>query len=214
MNNTKTDARPVSGDNDAIVLSPLFQERLTSDELARLEKCESVIKTGLATFFEVGQALLTIRLCGLYREGYPTFDAYCHARWGIGRSYACRLIGAAERVKLLSPQTAIQRPTTEFQIRPFLKLAPEVFPKAWETAVTRSKNGKVSSAVIRAVIAEAVPAQTRPTTLKRRKRTKLPKHCSIGEVLVLLQETRKAIEKGEHQRALAAIEKIDCLLLS
>jgi hypothetical protein len=187
------------------VLSPLEQNQF--------ERCERILSKGLSTFFEVGAALLTIRESGLYRCQYHSFEAYCHERWGMGRSYAWRLIGAAERLKLLPNRGEIPRPTNEFQIRPFLRLEPEAFPKAWEEAVARAKNGVVTSALLRRVIAQIIP-QRRGTTkpVKTAKRIRLPKYWSPGQMLVLLDETRQRVKKGEVEKALESLDNIEVAL--
>ena len=58
-------------------------EELTLLETGMLTDCEEVIEQGMETFFEVGDALLKIRDCRLYRESHATFDEYCRDRWGI-----------------------------------------------------------------------------------------------------------------------------------
>ncbi len=63
-----------------------------------LHACEQVIERGLATFVDVGQALMRIRDSRLYRDGYPSFEAYCRDRWGMDKVSAIRHITAAEVV--------------------------------------------------------------------------------------------------------------------
>ena len=65
---------------------------LSELEEVELGQCEHIIEIGLAEFFTVGRALLTIRDRRLYQRDYPTFEEYCHRRWGFGRSYASRVI--------------------------------------------------------------------------------------------------------------------------
>src|ERR1035441_10571041 len=85
--------------NDMELVLPLSQKDQT-----QLEQCEEIIGRGLSTFFEVGSALLRIRERRLYQGAHRTFEIYCRERWGIGRSYAWRLIGAAERLNLLESE--------------------------------------------------------------------------------------------------------------
>src|SRR6266850_2810734 len=118
---------------EAVTLLPLTQE-----ERDQFGECEEILRAGLHTFFDVGSALLTIRHGRLYRATHATFENYCRDRWGIGRSYAWRVIAAAERLKLLPVNEDIPRPSNEFQIRPFLKLQAEQFPKAWQQAIRRA----------------------------------------------------------------------------
>lgn len=66
---------------------------LSEKDQNQLERCEDIIGRGLGRFFEVGSALLKIREKRLYRGTHPNFEVYCRERWGIGRSYAWRLMG-------------------------------------------------------------------------------------------------------------------------
>ena len=71
-------------------------ELLLIEEQKELAHCEAVIERGLETFFEVGQAMATIREKRLYRADYKTFEEYCRDRWGIQLNYANQLITAAK----------------------------------------------------------------------------------------------------------------------
>jgi len=62
---------------------------------------------GLATFVEVGQALMKIRDARLYRETHETFESYCRERWGWSRRHANRTIQAAEVAGVLGPMGPI-----------------------------------------------------------------------------------------------------------
>ncbi len=183
---------------------------LPEGERAELERCEETIRKGLRTFFAVGSALVTIRDHRLYRASHPTFEAYCQQRWGIGRNYAWRVIGAAERVNLLPAGEDVAKPTSEFQVRPFLKLDAKVFPKAWEETVKRAGGGKVTLTIVKSVVREfyrkSVP-RANPKPL-RRSVAKVP----IGQIIVLLHDAKKRIEKREVEEAVALLERIEALL--
>jgi hypothetical protein len=191
------------------------QESLNVDERRQLEKCEEIIRKGLGTFFEVGQALLTIRETRLYRENFPTFEVYCQQRWAIGRNYAWHLMGAAERIKLLPPDAKTPRPLNEFQVRPFLKLEPELFPKAWEQVISKAKDGKITPALLRGVVTQMTHQRQLAQSNRRkpRKATRLPKGCSVGGILVLLDEAKKAMEKGDTAKAIQTIERLESEVL-
>lgn len=75
---------------------------LSGSEKSRLAGLEKTISKGWETFLAVGRALSTIREERLYREDYPTFEAYCLDKWQMGRSHASRLIGAVEIIEELS----------------------------------------------------------------------------------------------------------------
>jgi len=186
---------------------------LSSEEKERLQECETVLHRGLSTFFEVGSALLTIREGRLYRVGHPTFEAYCHERWGIGRSYAWRVMGAAERLKLLPSAGKVARPTNEFQMRPFLKLQPEAFPKAWEQVIARAKNGRITSGLIRDLVEELEPQEKGEVKTESRTKTfRFSKRCKPGQIVALLHETKRRIEKGETRESIATLQTIENLL--
>lgn len=74
---------------------------LDKTEAALLLSYEAVIERGLETFLEVGTALKAIADGRLYRSEHKTFDAYLDARWNMTRSWASRLIQAAEVVEAL-----------------------------------------------------------------------------------------------------------------
>lgn len=93
---------------------------LSKREHRRLADLEAVVERGLATFIEVGTALLEIRDSRLYRETHETFEAYCQEHWGKGRRWAYQLIDAAE-VCALAHSAGLPVPANEAQAR---ELAP------------------------------------------------------------------------------------------
>ena len=119
-----------------------------------LVACEAVIERGLATFVEVGAALLRIRDGRLYRETHATFEDYCRERWGMSRIHAHRLIEASEVAGLLP----IGNIANEAQARALapLKDDPEAARVAVEMAYAttgRATAAAISDAV-RQVVAE------------------------------------------------------------
>jgi len=94
-------------------------------------------------------------------------------------------------------------------------LEPEAFPKAWELVISSAKNGKITPALLRGVVAKMTP--NRPALKadgrKRKKANRLPKGCSAGGILVLLSEAKKAIERGNTDKVLEIIARIEKELL-
>lgn len=111
-----------------------------------LAECERVIERGLKSFVEVGQALITIRDGRLYRNHYPTFEAYCEHRWGISRPRAYELVHAAEKVQALSAIADTPLPANEGQARELSGLEPE---EAAAVMTEAAVSGKVTAASIR-----------------------------------------------------------------
>jgi len=61
----------------------------------RLTQLETIIKRGLKSYMEVGEALDEIRTSQLYkRAGFRTFQKYCIEKWGFTASNAYDLIRA------------------------------------------------------------------------------------------------------------------------
>ena len=174
---------------------------LTAEEKQRLSKLEKVIDAKLGDFFEVGSALMEIKINGLFRETHRNFNVYCQERWGFGRSYANKLIGSAERIQLL-PQD-LPKPANEFQIRPFLKLEPDEFPKKWQTILDAAGAGKVTSRIVE----EALHLPKR-----RRKRRNLKASDQKEKVNELLDSLRAALNERNVEDAMRELAKLEKLL--
>ncbi len=68
---------------------------LNEPESRELHYCEGIIQTGLKTFYEVGNALATIRDNRLYRAEHSTFEHYCQAKWDMTKKRANQLISTS-----------------------------------------------------------------------------------------------------------------------
>lgn len=58
----------------------------------------------------------------LYRQEFPTFEAYCRERWGLSRTYAHYLVDAAAVVDILAVHNCEHSPATESQARELARL--------------------------------------------------------------------------------------------
>lgn len=100
-----------------------------SDSLSELE---AIIERGRQTFVEVALAIARIRDARLYRESHESFEDYCRERWGWGRNYANKLIGAGEAALNVGQGTMV--PTSERQVRPLVGEPPDVQRELWNEA--------------------------------------------------------------------------------
>jgi hypothetical protein len=91
---------------------------LSKQETSDLRACEQIINNGMMTFRKVGQALCKIRDDRLYKSSHKSFEAYCNERWNFGRSYAARLIQAADVPEQLPDGTKLN---TEGAVRKYLQ---------------------------------------------------------------------------------------------
>lgn len=130
-------------------------EILNIDESHELERCEVVIKQGLQTFIEVGQALMTIREKRLYRIGFKTFEDYCVERWSMDKRHANRLIQASETISNLGPMGPVL-PQSERQTRPLTSLEPEIQKEVW-TEVVKTHGYNITAAKVQTVVNDWKP---------------------------------------------------------
>lgn len=114
-----------------------MDKSLTTTETRQLTDLETVIESGLRTFAEVGNALLSIRDGRLYRSSHGTFEDYCRERWGFKKAHAYRLMESAQVVARLSPMGDV--PQSERQARPLARLEPEEQHEAWKEANDRAE---------------------------------------------------------------------------
>jgi hypothetical protein len=120
-----------------------------SPELTTLDSCEAVIERGLATFVEVGTALLAIRDGKLYRKTHKTFEAYCRERWGFTDRRGRQLMDAAQ-VGTLVPNIPSERVARE--LAP-LKNEPEQM-RAVMTEAAALYEDKPTAAQVKEVVRE------------------------------------------------------------
>ena len=133
----------------------ILMQILNIDESHELERCEVVIKQGLQTFIEVGQALMTIREKRLYRIGFKTFEDYCVEKWSMDKRHANRLIQASETISNLGPIGPVI-PQTESQVRPLTRLEPEIQKEVW-TEVVKTHGDNITAAKVQTVVNDWKP---------------------------------------------------------
>jgi hypothetical protein len=140
---------------------------LTPVEREQLADYEATIQRGLNTFYEVAAAFVHIKQRKLYRAEYRTFEEYCKAKWNIDRSYADRMIEAAEVRENLVPIGTVL-PEKESHARALVGLEPDQQRQVWQKAVDTAPNGKVTAQHIKDVrqaeipIPEPAPADPAP----------------------------------------------------
>lgn len=144
-----------------------METALTQTEAQKLAQYETVIERGIATFVEVGIALLAVREERLWRS-YGTFENYCNQRWGWTARRARQLTDSASVIQNIQlgtivPNAKLQLPATESQARPLTALRdqPELQREVWREAVETAPGGKVTAAYVQAV----VESHTKPTSM-------------------------------------------------
>lgn len=134
------------------VLEPATAGFLVDRE--RFTELEGIIERGLATFVEVGSALLEIRDGRLYRETHGTFEDYCAERWNLKRQRAYELIEAASVALVVSEisDTAPAREAHAAALAPVLREhGPDIARQVWAEVVERAEaeDVKVTAELVR-----------------------------------------------------------------
>lgn len=128
-----------------------MNETLTSIEKDNLVELENTIQRNLATFCEVGFALMQIKENKLYRENFATFEEYCRDKWGITKTHANRLIISARITDNLAPIGVI--PLSESVIRPLARIKdPDRQREAYQKALEMAPEGKVTAKHVEEVV--------------------------------------------------------------
>jgi len=122
---------------------------LNIEESHELERCEVVIKQGLNTFIEVGEALFLIRDKRLYRREFKTFEDYCQKKWSLGKRYVSQLIQASKVITNLGAMAPVL-PESERQVRPLTGLEKDVQIAVWNDVVHESiiDNKKITAKMV------------------------------------------------------------------
>ena len=135
---------------------------LTPDELSSLSAYEGVIRQGLESFVEVGEALMRIRDGRLYRDKFGTFEDYCRTKWSLSKTHVNRLVQASEVVGDVTPIGV--KPATESQARPLASVPKEERAEVWQRVVeTAPVDAKTSKPKITAKHVEKVVEQAKKT---------------------------------------------------
>lgn len=139
-------------------------QTLSPGERRHLVALEKRIERGMQTFKEVGAALMEVRDSRLYREEWPSFEAYCQARWGIERQRAYQLIGAVEVVAALPDDTKslVRNEATARELVTVMRDDPEALTTVWArvTEQAAADGRPVTAETVRRVKAEVLPPRT------------------------------------------------------
>jgi len=162
---------------------------LNIEERNELERCEVVIKQGLKTFVEVGQALMLIREKKLYRVEYGTFKDYCEEKWGFKERRVYELMNSSKVVSNLENCAMAQvLPQNERQARPLTKLEPELQAEAWQKTVEQHGEN-ITQKKVEEVVKEFVPINNE---LKQAKKEPMFAEMTEQEILARAKEIEKS----------------------
>lgn len=110
---------------------------LTTQQRRDHDADEKVIAAGLATFVEVGRALVRIRDRRSYLLTHSTFGGYVRDRWRFNAPYAYNLMAGAEVIDVLERADVDVRPANArvaYELRELVD-RPDELVKVWQRAV-------------------------------------------------------------------------------
>jgi len=168
---------------------------LNIEERNELERCEVVIKQGLKTFVEVGQALMLIRDKRLYRAEFGTFEAYCQDKWQLSKTHVNRLVQSSKVVQNIEMTPIGVKPQTETQARPLTKLEPELQAEAWQKTVEQHGEN-ITQKKVEEVVKEFVPINNE---LKQAKKEPMFAEMTEQEILARAKEIREKQKEEKSQ---------------
>jgi hypothetical protein len=183
---------------------------LTSAEVAHLNKLEAIVRRGLDTDLELGNALAEISDASLYRATHQTFEAYLHDRWEIRRSPDDQLRQAADRADQPSSGRKVPAPRTEPEshaVAPVRARGRDWLSNVWEHARRAFGGEAVPAAHIRDTVHSR--EQTAELELEPRPTLGPPVDVEAGELLarlgwLLTHASGKIADVTHHLEARAA----------
>lgn len=196
------------------VLAQIQDAALTPRSLVENEE---IVDRGLATFVEVGLALMQIRDERQYREaGYDRFEDYCNERWQFGRHRANRLIEAAEVTSLVVPVGTTDGPVPQSErvareLAPVARESPEQAREVWAETVAEHGDKPTARQVAETrerVLGEQIPGQTDLVS------ETTPAHDDTEEVdAVVVDEQPTSEPEAPYDRVTRAIDRAASALL-
>lgn len=170
---------------------------LTASEKQELKECELIVKRGLNTFQDVGDALHRIRDGKLYRATHKTFEAYVIQTFNFSRGRASHLIAAAKTAENLSTTVDISK-VNERSLRPLAGLTPATqriaFAQAAEDAGGSPDSADVEAAMDRMIqkAFDDLPAEDQVEIMRRDRKKK----AQQAQVRVNKVEAEKRLSLG------------------
>ena len=203
----KADWTPPTLLGDVLAPAPLKMD-LSEDEHHQLLASEAIIAKANALSWQAVQALAVIRDERLYRDNYETFEKYCQERWGFGRSFINRQIGAAQVVKVLGPIGS--KIDSESVARPLVGLKDEQIVAAFQEAQKLAGDNPVTAKVVRQAAAEFKPLKPRCIPVKQPSAVEPINLAAALKILAQVENTALNCKSKRLLKELAALRK--CLL--
>jgi hypothetical protein len=190
------------------IASTVDHPPLTPPEAQALSQCEQIIRKGLETFVEVGNAFVKIRDQRLFRSSHDTFEEYCRDKWKFTARQANRLIGAGGVVDNLKRDQLVSSvpaaiPENEAQARPLTELPPA---KQVEAArIVAAKTNAPTAKDFEEAAEEVVDEKPRITMAGKSSATKtVTRKPSMEALIEVIDEVQTMVKVGKPKEAVLA----------
>ena len=163
--------RPVAGMTAAAMKAEIEAEKPpTKKDEAEFKKQDEIVRKGVDSFVECGQALQVINERKLWRAGgHSTWEGYCREVAGMSKSHAYHIVAASKFTEELSKSVTIEnavavvKPRAESQVRPLLRLEDtDKRVQAWGAAVTKAGGGQPTAVEVTEAVFEILGPDTKP----------------------------------------------------
>ena len=169
---------------ESAIIESTKQETLNPTPQERFDKLDTMIRSSIKGFVEVGAALAEIKRDELWKVGeYKTWQAYCGSIVEYSRSYVHRLMEASRMAQLLGKlKEDGKAPTNEAQVRPLARLEnDEDRVAAWTEAVKEAGGDPPSRKLVETVVNRMLPASEVQTVVRQRQ-------ASVGDAIKKVEE--------------------------
>lgn len=194
------------GDSRRISKRPPSQElevlNLTSADLAYRDEREAIVSRALSSNLEAARALHEIFAYNngaIWRQEHRSFEDYCRAKWGYGKSHAYRLQECGDFVSQLK-QSPIgdSLPLNENQVRPLLVLPKEMRVECWTGLIAKNGKNPLSGGIV-AKATKAFAAEKK--LVLRKKRSTRVTLQTARKALTLLREFAASLPASKRGKA-------------
>ena len=179
-------------------MSDELSPKLNEDEKKTLNSQLRIIRKGMSTFIDVGNALSRIREGKLYRETHKSFEAFAKYHFEYSRTYATGLANSAELISQLKEANVKELPKNEAQARILLGVANpiEVWSKSLETA--KAKKRPVTANLIKNIGGKAPKPK--------------PKKPPKPNLRAIVEEAQNELKDGNTKKVEELLAKLSKLL--
>jgi hypothetical protein len=185
---------------------------LSKNEKEMLFQCEKIITNNLNSFFQVGEALASIRKGKLYRDKYKSFEAYCRDKWKFGRHRALQFIEASEVASDLLTKDQQISDLNVHQLRKLTDLDANEKAEALTMARGFAGDKKLTSTLIETAV-KALKNPSIAMTLEENQQVAsvlpetnkpVPEKPEVTEEIIIkyLEEVRELLDERKHSQHL------------